>query len=71
MRGRVQPNGSIVFPMRGPIPKLKAGYTQDPGDPYIQIPIPAPKPKPVPELFPEPIVEATPEQKPKKTKDSL
>jgi hypothetical protein len=33
-RGRIQSDGSIVYPMRGDFPSPPLGYTSDPNDPY-------------------------------------
>lgn len=35
MSARLQEDGSLLFPRRGPPPTLIDGFTRDPGDPYI------------------------------------
>lgn len=37
--GRLQKDGSLVYPHRGDPPNIPDGFMRDPGDPYVLIPV--------------------------------
>lgn len=39
MGGRLQEDGSLVYPRRGEPPTLPDGFERDPGDPYVIRPV--------------------------------